>query len=89
MTNTELARRGENRRICQIAVVTHRDLEEVMREWIDKLQVGPFTVVEMSDRTTTDVVMDGEQISHPFCYHVAVAMYGNLQIELIDVYKRQ
>ncbi len=83
MTNKELLEFNKNRRICQLALVTGRPLAEVMQEWIDKVGIGPWTVIEMSDRTTTGVIMDGQPHTGPFCYHVAVAMYGNFQIEIM------
>lgn len=37
MTNRELEALNRNRRIRQICLVTGREIEDVLREWVEKL----------------------------------------------------
>lgn len=83
MTNRELLEYNKNRRICQICLATDRDLEEVLREWVDILKVGPWTVVEVSNETVTDPRWNGEPVTESFRYLCATAIYGNIQVEIV------
>lgn len=84
MTNAELLEYNKNRKVCQICIATRRNIEEVMDEWIDKLKVGPWTVLTMSDETVIEPKHDGKKIENKFKFYCALAMYGNIQIEIIQ-----
>lgn len=84
MTNKELLEYNKNRKVCQICIATRRNIEEVMDEWIDKLKVGPWTVLTMSDETVLNPRHGDEKVEGKFKFYCALAMYGNIQIEIIQ-----
>ncbi len=84
MTNAELIEYNKNRKVCQICIATNREIEEVIDEWVDKLKVGPWTVMTMSDETISDPRFGGEKIEGKFKFYCALAMYGNVQIEILQ-----
>jgi len=83
MTNQELLEYNKKRTVCQICIATTRDMEEILDEWIDKLKVGPWTVITMSDKNVKNPTYGGKKVTEPFEYTVAVAVYGNIQIEIM------
>lgn len=84
MTNKELLEYNKNREVCQICIATRRPIEEVLDEWIDKLKVGPWNVITISDETVTDAFHAGKKIEGKFKFYCALAMYGNIQIEIVQ-----
>lgn len=84
MTNKELLEYNKNRRIAQICLCTDRRLEDVLDQWIDKLKVGPWGIVEMSNETLKYCGWGNDEIKEPFKYLCACAMFGNIQIEIIQ-----
>lgn len=83
MSNEELLKSSADRRVCQICLVTRRDIEEVMDEWIDKLKVGPWKVISISDENVIDPRVGDEPLQGKFKYLCALATYGNVQIEIM------
>ncbi|GHV64013.1 hypothetical protein AGMMS49587_15530 [Spirochaetia bacterium] len=84
MTNAELLEYNKHREICQICIAVDRDILTVLDEWVDKLKVGPWTVMTMSNETVRDACLGGTPITEPFKYFCALAMYGNVQIEIVQ-----
>lgn len=84
MTNAELIEYNKNRNVCQICIATRRNIEEVLDEWIEKLHIGPWTVLTMSDETVLDPRHNGVKVEGKFKFYCALAMYGNIQIEILQ-----
>ena len=84
MTNAELAEFNKHRNLTQICLCTNRKIEEVLQEWVDKLKVGPWGIVEMSNETVKDFGWGDQPITEPFKYYCAVAMFGQVQIEIVQ-----
>lgn len=83
MSNKELLEYNKNREICQICIATERNLEEVLDEWVDKLHVGPWTVLTVTDENVSSAFLGGKKLEGKFKYYCALAMYGNIQIEIL------
>lgn len=83
MNNDELLEFNKNRKICQICLVTS-DIKNTLKEWVEKLKVGPWKVITLSDETITDATLNGKKIEKPYKYYCAIAMFGNIQIEIIQ-----
>lgn len=83
MTNRELEALNRDRRIRQICLVTGREIEDVLHEWVEKLQIGPWKVITFTNDVVSDGVMMGEKIRHDFKYYCAVTMVGDVQIEIL------
>lgn len=83
MTNQELIEYNKNRNVCQICIATNRNLEELLDEWVDKLKVGPWNVITISDETVTEAYVGGKKLEGKFKFYCALAMFGNIQIEII------
>jgi len=84
VTNKELLEYNKHRKVCQICLATNREIEEVLQEWVDILKVGPWTVIEMSGETIDDPRWNDDPDTESFLYKCAVAMYGNIQVEIVQ-----
>ena len=84
MTNTELLEYNKDRVISQICLVTKRDIETVLDEWIDKLKIGPWTVITITEKEVNNITWHGKPLNEPFKIHCAVAMCGNIEIEIVQ-----
>ena len=83
MTNAELTELNSKRRIHQIGFIV-KDIEKAMQKWLDVLNVGPWTVIELNDKNCRNCIENGEPSTAPFKFVVAVAMFGEVQIELMQ-----
>jgi methylmalonyl-CoA/ethylmalonyl-CoA epimerase len=83
MTNDELRERNRSRKIHQIGFLT-RDLERSMDAWLENLGVGPWKVWNFTEETERDFEVDGQRVTDPFQFRVAVSWVGDTQIELIE-----
>lgn len=81
MTHQELIDLNQKRTIWQVCVVT-RDIDAAMRNWVDCLGIGPWRVIEFSDKTLSDYRMDGKPVTEPFKFILAFANVGGLEFEL-------
>ena len=61
MDYKQLAEFNRGRRICQICLVTGREINDVLKEWVEKLQIGPWKVICF----TNEVVRNGVNIATP------------------------
>ena len=84
MTNQELREYNKNRRICQICVATTRDIEDILNEWVTKLKVGPWTVATLCNDTLAFGYWGDKEAVEPYKYICATAMYGDVQIEVVQ-----
>ena len=82
MTNRELLEYNKNREICQICICVKENIEKVLDEWVNRLKVGPWTVITLTNKNVQRATMNGVPITEPFKYYCALAMYGNVQIEI-------
>ena len=87
MTYQELLDLNKKRNIVQLGIVTN-DIERSMRDWVEKLKIGPWRYKIMSNESVKDATkfIDGETVStsEPFAFYNALTEVGNLQIELIQ-----
>lgn len=84
MRNKELLEYNKQRNIFQLGVVV-ANLEEAMNSWISVFKVGPWTVKTLGSQNLTDLVQKkGAVREECFKYRIALAMIGELQIELLE-----
>jgi len=83
MTNKELMEFNKNRKICQICVITW-DLEKTMKNWVDYLKIGPWTVFTFSEETVKEFKVHGKLVTEPFKFLVALTNVGDMQFEIIQ-----
>ena len=83
MTNAGLTELNKQREIHQIAFLVY-DVEKSMRKFVDLLDIGPWTVLTMDEKTCTGVIENGKPSNEPFKFYCAVTMIGKIQIELIQ-----
>lgn len=83
MTNQELIEFNKNRNIFQLCILT-RDVDRSMKEWLDKFGVGPWQVLTFSDKTVKGLHVDGQLVTEPFKFLIAISRIGNLEIEIIQ-----
>ena len=83
MDRKQLEELNRNRRICQICLATGREIDDVLKEWVDTLQVGPWKVICFTNEVVREGIMEGKPIDHPFKYYCAVTMVGDIQIEIL------
>jgi methylmalonyl-CoA/ethylmalonyl-CoA epimerase len=83
MTNKELLLFNKKRKLVQICYVT-RDYKKTIKNWLDYLNVGPWTILSLSDKTTKNVKIDNKLIKEPFEFFVAFSYIGDMQIEVIQ-----
>ena len=83
MTHEELIEYNKNRKICQLCLVV-KDIEYTLKEMVEKLKIGPWMVITVSDETTDGASLNGVELKEPFKFLCALAMCGNLQIEVIQ-----
>lgn len=82
MTNAELLEYNKHREVCQICICVKDNIEKVLDEWVQRLKVGPWTVITLTDKNIDRVTMRGKPVTEPFMYYCALASYGNIQIEI-------
>ena len=86
MTAEQLREYNKDRVWGQIGFVT-RDAEKMARLWTEKLAIGPWRFVTLSDESCHDakVLIDGElkDMEH-FKFICAICNSGNMQFELIE-----
>lgn len=83
MNNAELRELNKDRKIYQIAVLT-RDLEKSMRAWVDNLGIGPWTVLTFTQDTVKNLIVDGQPVTEPFKFLIAISWVGDMQFEIIQ-----
>ncbi|MGP4109469.1 VOC family protein [Streptomyces sp. 4N509B] len=83
MNNQELREHNRNRKIYQIAFVS-RDLEKTMREWVDKLGIGPWTVLTFTEKTMAYLKVADEKVTEPFTFLIGIAWVGDMQLEIVQ-----
>ena len=83
MTNAELMELNSKRRIFQIGFLVY-DIEKSIKKWVDLFNVGPWTVIELNDKNCRNCIEGGQPSTEPFRFIVAVAMFGEVQIELMQ-----
>lgn len=82
MNQRELYEYNRNRRICQICFASD-DLEKTLKNWVEKFGVGPWKVMKYTDRNVVDNMENGTPVEGEFEQYVALAMFGNTELEVI------
>jgi len=67
--------------INQVAMVV-RDLNAAMRAYWETFGVGPWRVLEFNRQTVREMTYHGQ--AQPYAMRIALAMQGDLQLELIE-----
>lgn len=87
MNKTELEVINKNRVISQIGFI-YKDLEKAMYLWVDKLGIGPWKILTLSNDSVHDAkILKNKKIvlnNEPFKFHCAMCRVANVQIELIQ-----
>ena len=84
MKNKELLEFNKKRKIFQLGVVV-ANLEDAMDSWIRVFKVGPWLVKTLGTENLSDLVQkNGAVREQGFKYRIALAMIGDLQIELLE-----
>jgi methylmalonyl-CoA/ethylmalonyl-CoA epimerase len=83
MNNDELRALNQKRKIYQIAWVT-RDLEKSMKAWVEKLKIGPWTVLTFTDQSLKYLKVDDKTVTEPFKFLIGISWIGDMQLELIE-----
>jgi len=84
MENRALLEYNKKRKIFQLGVVV-ANLEDAMNSWISVFKVGPWLVKTLGSQNLSDLVLkNGAVREQSFKYRIALAMIGDLQIELLE-----
>jgi methylmalonyl-CoA/ethylmalonyl-CoA epimerase len=83
MTNEELRKFNQKRKIYQIAWVT-RNLEKSMQAWVDNLKIGPWTVLTFTDKSLVYLKVNDQPVTEPFKFLIGISWLGDMQLELIE-----
>lgn len=83
MTNEELRKLNENRKIRQICMLT-RDLKKTMKNWVELLDIGPWKVIAFTEEIIKNFVVYGKPVSEPFKFLIGFAQVGDIEFELIQ-----
>ena len=84
MTNRELFEYNKNRKVVQICIATTKEIDEVLKYWVEVMKVGPWRVSVLSNQSIQHPTFNGQPVSEPFAYKCAGAQYGNIQIEIVQ-----
>ncbi len=83
MNRQELTQRNKDREIGQICYVTN-DLKETLKYMTEKLEIGPWKLLAISNTSAENVRLDGKLVTEPFRSHIAIANVGGMEIEVIQ-----
>lgn len=83
MNGSELCDYNKTRTIYQIGIVVF-DIDKSVKEWVERYRVGPWTILTHSSEYLTDACIQPRAAENQWKFHVALAMVGGLQIELIQ-----
>lgn len=83
MTNAELSEMNKGRCINQICYVTD-DYRRTITFLYEKLDFGPWKVLEFSEQNTQNIRLYGVLQDEPFAFMVALCKIGEVQIEVIQ-----
>ena len=56
----------------------------VLQNWIHILGIGPWTLLTLHNGNVSHPIVGGKPAEHPFRYQCATAMYGDIQIEIVQ-----
>ena len=71
-------------KINQVAMVV-RDLDTAMRNYWERFGIGPWRILEFGPETVRELTYHGK--AQPYAMRIALAMHGDLQLELIESVK--
>ncbi len=80
MNRQELTQRNKDREIGQICYVTN-DLKETLKYMTEKLEIGPWKLLAISNTSAENVRLDGKLVPERSARIVAIAK-GGKQIKL-------
>ena len=86
LTRKELTELNEKRWLGQICLVSNPGYEsfmEMVKTLTEKLQIGPWTLLYISDDSTQNIRWKGEPIEGPWKYYVAITNIGTMELEII------
>ena len=80
---------GSNpRHMCQINITTD-DVDRTVAELTAILEIGPWSVGTLNNRTITDpgLLVDGEMVSPEFHFQLGITFFSNIEFEVIQPVK--
>ncbi len=83
MTYDELLKYNEHRDLNQFSIIVP-DVDEAVKAWVQYAKVGPWRILEYSDKYCDYFVFNGERVTEPFKFIVAIAMVNGIELELIQ-----
>ncbi len=83
MTNKELTEFNKNRKLFQICVVS-KDVEKTIKEFVDKLNMGPWKILTFTEETVKGLKINGKLVKEPFKFLIALTQIGDMEIEVIQ-----
>ncbi len=82
-TAEQLREINKDRVIDQVCYVTD-DYKRTIQYFVEKLDIGPWFILENTDDTSRNVQLDGKDVTEPWKFYIAHAKVGNMTIEVIQ-----
>jgi len=84
MTNEELQKFNEKRKIFQLCFITD-DLERTLKSWVEDLKVGPWKIITFDNNNGWENYhVYGKEVTEPFKVLIACSWFGDIEIEIIQ-----
>lgn len=83
MNRQELTERNRDRELGQICYVTD-DYMRTIKFMTEKLEIGPWKLLAISNESANNIQLDGEPVTEPFRSYIAIANVGGMEIEVIQ-----
>lgn len=83
MNYQQLLERNKDREIGQICYVTN-DLRRTLAFMTEKLEMGPWKLLAISNESAENIRLDGNLITEPFRSYIAISNIGGMEIEVIQ-----
>lgn len=83
MNSLELRSFNEKRKVYQLGLLVY-DIEKSVKKWVEQYHVGPWTILTHSNEYLKETRIHPKAAAKEWKFHVALAMMGSTQIELIQ-----
>lgn len=83
MTRKELTEFNKKRKVTQICYVTD-DYKKTIEYMTEKLCIGPWFILANTNESAYDVTYEGEPVTEPWRFLIAISQIGDTQIEVIQ-----
>jgi hypothetical protein len=82
-TYEELIEHNSRRNICQIGILSG-NIEETLKNMVEKFNIGPWVVCDIDDTTSMDKIQAPEYCEEKFKMRIGICNLGNTQLEVIQ-----